>query len=346
MSLDISTVVQVSISRQTAQVTQKGFGRGLILGTSAKFTSDTARLYSSIGGVAADFALTDPEYRAAAAYFSQNPAPQDCYIAQSADLTPDVAMTTLTANGYTDFYGICIAGDTWDTQANLLLLAAWNEAQSFKRIVAASLNEAGILNPSSTTDTAYLLKQAGYTRTFLTYSAGAADYTRAAAWLGVMLPTPPGSANWAYKTLAGEVADPLTTAQLTALEGKNANAYVNIGGVNVTQLGTMADGEYVDTIVGCDWLQSIIQQDIYSLLATSPKVPFTDSGIALVQGIISGDLKKAVNAGVLASYNVPQVLASSFSSTQKQSRVLSNLTFTGVLAGAVNKVTVQGNVTF
>lgn len=346
MGLDISTVVNVSISRTTAQVTQKGFGRALILGITNQSDKGTAKLYASIAEVAVDFDPADPEYLAAAAMFSQSPAPNDVYIGIGDSGTdPDAMLTALTANGYTDFYAILLAG-TINTAANIALVAAWVEAQSFKRIFLASVKEAGILDAGSTTDVAYLTKAANYSRTAVAYSGATNDYLLAAAWAGKMLPVEPGSSNYAFKTLVGITADDLTSAELAAAEGKNANVYVNIGGVSVTQLGTMADAEPIDIIVGVDWLQSIIQQDIYTLLVNVPKVPFTDAGISQVLNVLTGDLKQAVSQGVLASYNVPEVKASDYTAAQRQSRVLSGITFTGQLAGAVNKVTVVGNVYF
>ena len=66
---------KVQISLQTGGLTQQGFGTAMILGYPTGWT-ERSRTYSSITGVAADFAVSTPEYKAANAYFSQSPRPE------------------------------------------------------------------------------------------------------------------------------------------------------------------------------------------------------------------------------------------------------------------------------
>lgn len=68
MSSDITVV----INKQSPGVTAQGFGVPLILSYLAAWTERT-RTYTSTAGVLADFAVTTPEYLAAAAMFSQSP---------------------------------------------------------------------------------------------------------------------------------------------------------------------------------------------------------------------------------------------------------------------------------
>ncbi len=71
----LSDIVNVIISNATQAVTQAGFGVPLILGYHTRF-SDRLRFYSNAAALVTDgFLTTDPEYMAAAAIFSQNPAP-------------------------------------------------------------------------------------------------------------------------------------------------------------------------------------------------------------------------------------------------------------------------------
>ena len=70
---------KVQISLQTGGLTQQGFGTAMILGYPTGWT-ERSRTYSSITGVAADFAVSTPEYKAANAYFSQSPRPEQLVI--------------------------------------------------------------------------------------------------------------------------------------------------------------------------------------------------------------------------------------------------------------------------
>ena len=72
--LEISRIVDVQITRQTAGVAQAGFSVPLILGTSSTgWGSDLIRSYRSISAVLEDFASSTAEYQAAAAIFAQSP---------------------------------------------------------------------------------------------------------------------------------------------------------------------------------------------------------------------------------------------------------------------------------
>lgn len=68
MSLD--SIINVEISRETAAVTQAGFGTALVLGPNAPAGVNT---YSSLTAMAEDFDTTDPEYKMAAKVFGQTP---------------------------------------------------------------------------------------------------------------------------------------------------------------------------------------------------------------------------------------------------------------------------------
>ncbi|HCU25439.1 MAG TPA: hypothetical protein DF383_10520 [Deltaproteobacteria bacterium] len=93
MSANISNVVKIQINRQTKAVAQAGFGIPLIMGPNGVFLTKT-RKYEDLSEVAEDFLLTDDEYRAAEAAFSQEKKPQHILIGKQA---PKVAkVDTLT----------------------------------------------------------------------------------------------------------------------------------------------------------------------------------------------------------------------------------------------------------
>lgn len=68
---EITEVVDVAVSVESAALSAAGFGRGLILGQHTRFVED-AKLYSSAAAMLADgFLTSDLEYQEAVAYFSQ-----------------------------------------------------------------------------------------------------------------------------------------------------------------------------------------------------------------------------------------------------------------------------------
>lgn len=76
MTIPVSTVVRVTITTAPTFPSRAGFGTLLVVGTSGNIPSfERVRTYSSIDGVAEDFASTDEEFKVAQIYFSQNPTP-------------------------------------------------------------------------------------------------------------------------------------------------------------------------------------------------------------------------------------------------------------------------------
>ena len=109
MGTEIKDIVLVNITRETAKITRVGFGTPLIFGIHAKFAEDF-RVYTSIAGVLEDFEVTDEEFKAANAIFSQEIVPEKIAIGKRAanvaqsnivtvDTPDDVQTFTATING-------------------------------------------------------------------------------------------------------------------------------------------------------------------------------------------------------------------------------------------------------
>ncbi len=140
----------------------------------------------------------------------------------------------------------------------------------------------------------------------------------------------------------------LTDTQAGNATGKNCMVFVPVGGVNMTEEGQTASGEYIDVIIGIDWLQARMTERVFGRLVNLPKIPFTDPGIAVIEAEIKAQLKDAVSAGLLAATPAPTVtvpLAKDISSEDKAARQLNGITFLGYLAGAIHSTTIQGVVT-
>lgn len=132
----INDTVNVSVTSAPAAPTQPGFGLPLILGAAAAFgvSTDKIRFYSGTAGMLSDgFAVTDPEYLAAAAIFSQNPTLPLIAVGRRTRLpTMQFKITVLTAvvgKVYTvtvagvDKSYTAIGGDTTSTIATALATA-------------------------------------------------------------------------------------------------------------------------------------------------------------------------------------------------------------------------------
>lgn len=238
--------------------------------------------------------------------------------------------------------------------AEELELAAWVETEN--KLYGITSDDNNIVDQDVGTDTtsvATLLKSAEYDRTYVIYWN--ADYLKAsdlgtneyldAAWDGVQLPKDPGTSTWAHKTIKSFQALTLNSSQIKNATDKNANLYIITGADGRTRSGTMASGEFIDIMRGIDWLQARLQEDVFILLATNEKIPYTDSGIASVESVVKSVLNEAVTAGFLEEgYTVTVPKISDVDPVDRANRVLKDITFKAVPAGAVHIVEINGEV--
>lgn len=243
-----------------------------------------------------------------------------------------------------DWYAIAMVDRT---QAQVELVAAWTESNT-KLFITASA-DANIVNTTDAADSttiAAVVKAASYVRTAVMYCATAATNYPEAAWLGRCLPLDAGSINWMFKTLAGITPDTLTATQRINALAKYCNIYETVAGVSITQTGTTGGNEYIDITRGIDWLKSTMQADIYTMLVQQDKVPYTDKGIASVESKVRAALEQGIDRNFLASItSISSPLAADVSAANKAARLLQDVEFAAVLAGAINEIQVQGVVT-
>lgn len=232
--------------------------------------------------------------------------------------------------------------------ATVKAIAAWTEARI--KLFGTASSDPDIINVQAgidTTSIAAFLNQAGYVRTFVMYHQDAAyDYPEA-AWFGVVLPLEPGSETWKFKTLNTISYSNLTTTQSLNALNKKANTYEFVGGVGITANGTVAQGEYIDTVRGIDWLSARIQEFVFSVLVNNPKVPYTNAGIAVIQSEVKRALELGVNNNFLSDNPPPEVtvpLAQDVPPVDKANRILRNVRFTATLANAIHAVIIRGTV--
>lgn len=170
----------------------------------------------------------------------------------------------------------------------------------------------------------------------------------AAAVLGDTFPLDPGSLTFKFRQLTGVASSNLTQTQVENLKAKNANYYVEIGGVDITAEGVMGSGQFIDVIRDTDWLKARLESRIYSRLANSNKVPFTDRGIQIIVSELAGTFAEAKSAGVISDDTETVIVfprAADVPALDKAARNLTGISASDVLAGAIHKTTVQVNIT-
>ena len=277
-------------------------------------------------------------------------------------ISTNLTHTNTTANNgiATDLSNIVNVNNSWygiilcsNSDNDIEQLAA--AVEPLRKIFIGVSNDSSIPTVS-TTDIASYLKSKGYKRTALMYSPLSYNLGIEAGWMGSQLPQTPGSNNWAFKTIIGISPDTFNSTQQNILigdpvaqvEGKNVNIYQTVGGQDITQMGTMAGGQYIDITIGIDWLSSTLQTNVYQALVSNPKIPYTDVGT----GVLLSAVKSAIDQGVVnglidgnspITITAPSVL--DVPASQRANRVAPPISFSCRLQGAFNAVIINGIVT-
>lgn len=342
-------IVQINITRQTTSVAVAAFNVALVLSQFATSKTTTAfsraRSYGDLNALADDgWAESDAVYKMAQAIFSQNPCVSRIVVGRmdSQDENLATSMAAIQAED-NSWYGIVADQALASSQQ---ALAAWVEAN--KRFAILWTTSADTYDAAKDTDLASVLKAATYDRTaviFHTAPAAGNDYPDA-AWMGEGFPYDPGSSTWAYKTLKGVTKDNIPPAKETVLQSKNCNYYSEVGGVNITQEGKVASGEWIDIIIGTDWLEARLREAVFSAFVNNRKVPYDDDGITTVEGIVRGVLVQAAAAGILQkdSLEVTVPKYKDIPQADRIGRLLPDVKFTALYQGAIHKAKINGTI--
>lgn len=354
-TVTVSAISPTANLNYTYKLNVKGTG---FADTTVSFTSDatpTDAEYAA-GIVAALNGVASKNYTAAGASSPvtvTGNSPGAWFSIEVADVAYQTTTETTADPGVAaDIAAILAENTSWyalDTAFNSkpygIAAAAAIEATGTK-IYAVASNDSNIVLAASTgtLDLLDQIKTNAYARTTGWYHRDPSAMF-ASALLGKLLPFDPGSETWAFKTLAGVATFPMTGTHRSNIIARNGNSYENVAGLNITFYGTTGDGHFIDTRRGLDWLQDDMSKAVFGALASNPKIPYTDQGIAIIKSVMTGSLRRAAARGIITdSFLVTVPSAASVSSADKAARVLNNCRFTATSQGAVHKDNITGSV--
>lgn len=341
----LKDIVNINITRETKAVAVASFGIPLILGKFATSKTTTAfgraRVYADLAEMAEDgWGASDNIYKMATAIFAQNPCVSKVVVGR-ADGTEAVSATMAAVQAENDdWYGVVADAGTNGVSAEDV--ADWVETA--KKFCILWTNDPNATDSTKSTDLASKIKAKGYDRTAVIYHAGT-GYPDA-AWMGEGFPYEPGESTWSFKSLKGVVPDNITGAGEAALKAKNCNYYHTTGGANITEQGKVASGEYIDIIIGTDWIEARLREAVYGALVNQRKFPYDDNGIAALQSLVAGVLQQAVGQGILQENSVNVVVPKykDIPQADRIARKVSGIKFTALYLGAVHAVSISGTI--
>jgi len=253
-----------------------------------------------------------------------------------------------------DLDAIKLENNTWylvlcpfASKAMLQAVAAWVETA--RKLAVLETQDTAVITAAAAgaTDVAAAELALSHERSAIVYSPRPNEFL-AAGWVGRCASLDPGSETWKFKTVSGAAATGYTATHITNLKAKKANWYEEVGGVSIMAEGTVAEGEFIDVIRFCDWLEARMAEGVFGdLAAQEGKVPYDETGIAMVEGRIravltEGVAKKGLRANPEPTVTVPEV--AEVSDADRGERLLPDVKFSAQLAGAIHKVRVRGTV--
>lgn len=339
--------VNVQITSEASRLARLGFNVPVFLFESD--TLDRTKIVSTADYEDADLGGTSSQlYKAFQTYLSQPLIASTAVIAckKSTDATWADAISAIRAENDNWYGGILVSR----VKADILAVSAVFETITPGRLLFATTADASVLaktdDGSDDKNVAQRLADSGYYRTALTYSSDTNGWANAGQC--AYLSYNPGSITFNYKEIVGITAEALTAAQRQNLIDQQCQVQQTVAGLKrLVDSGMVASGEWIDVMLGIDWLTARISEGVFAILARSPKVPYTNSGIAILECEIIRNLIVASGNPynlIKDDYTVSVPDAVGVDSVNKANRLLENVTFTANLQGAIHLVTITGTL--
>jgi hypothetical protein len=128
--------------------------------------------------------------------------------------------------------------------------------------------------------------------------------------------------------------------------------YVEKMGVAQTANSKMIGGEYIDVTLGKLWIKIRMEEDLAQLALTTPKIPYTNAGVALLADVSTKRLKLAARQSIVAindagepQFDVTILPVADVPTADKANRTYGYVRWTAVLAGAIEQGPFYGFLT-
>lgn len=375
--LPYSRVIDVTVTRQDRFATAQGFSVMLILGSEAKpgilDADHRTKLYGSMQEVAQDWNSDSELYKAAQRVFMRSPSPRQIkfgYRDKSKAMLDE--MDTIYASD-SDWYWLTHTKELADTPEQMEL-ADWSEANNILFGGDTFNVKTEDKNSKETDCFASYIRDKNYDRSAAFYHVDQASYfaTSALAYAArrdldqanydramqgdldsgqaytLKFKGCPGVAALNKQSgIVQAITGFVPGLGLDAAQGNFANAYVNIGGIDMIVEGNVGSGEFIDVIHGLDWLRARTQEAMLSVLANNPRVPMSNPGVGfLINTGVRPPLNRAVAAGIIAGdfvdgqyhpeYEIFAERVENIPASQRHQRIAPDIQVKTRLAGAIH----------
>lgn len=305
MSISLSNIVNVNVEVSNPSVISSDFNLGCIIGDSKKLDADhRVKVYSyqtyKTEMVADGFTTSSNEYKAAVAYFSQNPISQRLAIGQKLEGETDLQAITNTRAFNENFYAVSFSYSVVDTSIDAIAAAV--EAFSSPTVFFHQTSDKKCLQASQG-GICKTLQDKNYMRTCVFYSTQ--NYFSCAVnglFSGLNSMQVNSAYTLAYKNIIGFTPESIDDVQYDNLISYNGNSYVEFGRrYRFIFQGVTANGYHVDEVFLLDAAKFLIQQYVVSGLIDSRVISQTNSGVSKIISFCTDACEQLSTMGVISS---------------------------------------------
>lgn len=362
--VSVSNVVEVNLSRQTAVPKQETFNVPLILGfnnlpafndkLALEFNDPSELLDSSIG-----FTSASKEYLMAQQIFMQEPSikkfvvgKRKVSVVNSTDATKSVYKITddldeiIRTNN--NWYALFLAD--FSEKDDLMQACRWIES-SKNKIASFRSTDKNILDSSKKSDLANTLAAMSFNRSMLTYHATNNEFPDAAIF-GKFLAKEAGTYCLAHKNLNGITSQNILDREFKAIQDSSCNVYTDILSTPTFQDGRVLNKvtNFMDNTITEDSLRAKLQARIFGTFSLVEKVSYDSDGLLIIENQIRSVLeefekKKAILKGWEVRVPKLEEIIKKYKE-DRQKRELNNIWFNATINGAIQKVSVNGFISY
>lgn len=330
--------VDVVITRETKPVSEKGFGTPLVLLTGVDLDYS---VYSEIEEVDTTIVVDTNDYKILQRMFGQQPRAKEI----------EVIGVDLTGVDEADKKAIVIAklNEAVDEGASFYYLLSSDNSDSMIAILADYISTQDKLY-AATVDALESVEKLGgaYDNVFLVAHDSRQSYV-AEGLVSTMAPRQIGSYTFTFKNVQGVQAAKFNSTTVSQFEKANCSVYINEAGVLMNSKGVCTSGEYIDNVQATHYIKARMTENVFRMLTLAEKVPYTDTGIALVVSEIEKVLKHSYSVGIIADdeagnpeFTITAPKRADILKNTVAKRILPDVRWRAVVAGAVEKVEIRG----
>lgn len=330
--------VDVVITRETKPVSEKGFGTPLVLLTGVDLDYS---VYSEIEEVDTTIVVDTNDYKILQRMFGQQPRAKEI----------EVIGVDLTGVDEADKKAIVIAklNEAVDEGASFYYLLSSDNSDSMIAILADYISTQDKLY-AATVDALESVEKLGgaYDNVFLVAHDSRQSYV-AEGLVSTMAPRQIGSYTFTFKNVQGVQAAKFNSTTVSQFEKANCSVYINEAGVLMNSKGVCTSGEYIDNVQATHYIKARMTENVFRMLTLAEKVPYTNTGIALVVSEIEKVLKHSYSVGIIADdeagnpeFTITAPKRADILKNTVAKRILPDVRWRAVVAGAVEKVEIRG----